>query len=260
MTKTLLNGVNDVLKRTGVIKGNSGDLVSLEDTQRQVNIDLAVQAWNETILELFDLSDTPMPNEMATQAITLVTNDRDYTLNSNVVTIRWPLRNDTTGFQVQHYPNGWEGIQEDQYLPNNYTGKPSFACIRPDGLLYFDKIPTSAENGLTLTMYYDKSIIMSVFTDVFPFNDTVYQYLISAVTEKIKMGRDEQSEARYKISLSKYNSMLGQAARKLSMLPRLNYWTPYRTPYEYGASGGSSSDPLSSPSGQFDNSFDNSFG
>ncbi len=237
-TKTLLNGVNDVLKRMGHIKGNSGELTSLVDSQRQVLIDLSVQCWNETLLDLYDSSNEMLPNEMGITTITLVTGDRDYTLPTGLVSVRWPLKNDTNGDLIVEYQGGYLGMFQDQLQSANYTGKPYAACIRPsDGQLYLDRIPTSAENGAVYTLLYDKSITLTDDTDTFSFIDDVYTALLPAVVEKVKMERDEQSDARYAVSIRKYEKALGRAAALLPM-------KVMKSTYGLARFSGHSSDPL----------------
>lgn len=224
-TKTLLNGVNDVLMRMGSIKSNSGALDSLVDSQRQVQIDLAVQIWNEVIIDLYDSCDDSMPNEMAEGTITLAASDRDYTLPTNLTSIRWPLKNVTNGDFIYEYSGGYEQLFKDQSIPASYTGKPQAGVIRPsDGQLYLDRIPTAAENGVVYTYLYDKSLIVSLATDIFAFNDDVYFTLLQAVVEKIKMERSEQSDARYSVSQRKYEKSVGKAAAKIRLQQPRKSW------------------------------------
>lgn len=228
-TKTLLDGVNDILMRMGSIKSNSGSLDSLVDSQRQVHIDLAIQAWNEVIIDLYDSSEDIMPNEMGITTITLALNDRDYVLPSNLTSIRWPLKNLTNGDEIFSYAGGYEQMFKDQSIPDDYTGKPQAGCIRPsDGYLYLDYIPTSAEHGAVYTLLYDKSLIVSESTDVFAFNDDVYFTLLQAVVEKMKMERDEQSDARYSVSQRKYDKAIARAAAKIRLRQPNKSWGPKR--------------------------------
>lgn len=227
MAKTLLQGVNDVLKRIGALKGNSGELASLVDSQRQIKIDLAVNCWNETLIELYELSEISMPNEVATTTITLALNDRDYALPSDLVYIKWPIRNTSNGYLIAEYPGGWDQMQNDQLQPSTFTGRPFYGTIRPtDGQLYLDRLPQSADVGLAYTLSYDKSLIKSLASDTFPCNDDTYTMLVPAVAEKIKMESDEQSEARYAVSLKKYNKYLAVAAGMISLNKSRNTWLP----------------------------------
>lgn len=223
MAKTLLNGVNDVLKRLGHIKGNSGELASLTDSQRQVVIDLAIQSWNELLVDLYDSAEIPFPNEVATSNITLATSDRDYVLPSDMVYIRWPLINTTYGYEIFEYPGGWDQMRKDQTIPDNYTGRPQYAVIRPtDGYLYLEKIPTSAENGLVYALAYDKSLLMDAAADTFPCIDDVYQMLIPCATELVK--RDQEKSFDEAI----YRRRLGQAATLLTKRQQRTSWSPQR--------------------------------
>lgn len=227
MSKTLLNAVNDTLKRMGSIKGNSGELVSLADSQRQVLIDLAVSCINETVLDIYMASDRPMPNEVGTTNITLVAGDRDYTLPTDMVAIRWPLINESNGYAISEYPSGWEGLVNDQLQPSNFIGRPTYGVIRPtDGLLYLDMVPTSADNGLQYKLYYDKSQIKSLAADTMPFSDDTYLFFIPAVVEKVKMERDEQSDAKFLVSNKKYQSLIARCAKLVTMSHERTSWLP----------------------------------
>lgn len=235
MAKTLLNGVNDVLKRMGAIKGNSGELSSLSDPQRQVLVDLAVACWNEVIIDLFESSEMTMPQEMGTSTLTLVTGDRDYSLPSDLVFIKWPLKNDSNGYRIEEYPGGWDQIRKDQLQPNTFTGRPFYAVVRPsDGLLYLDRIPTADDNGLQYTIEYDKSLIKSLATDTFPFSDDVYSMLVPAVVEQIKSERDAQSDVRYTISNGKRRKYIARASAMLSLQKQRTNYLPQQQ-YSYGS-------------------------
>ena len=87
-SKTLLDGVNDVLKRVSVIKGNSQEFTSLTSTSRQQSIDVAVQVWNETIDHAFSRTEIPLPRETKTWELVLANGVREYTLPSDMVQMR----------------------------------------------------------------------------------------------------------------------------------------------------------------------------
>lgn len=223
-TKTLLNGVNDVMKRLGFIKGNSGELASLTDSQRQTTIDLVVQAWNELLIDLYDSAEIPLPNEVGTNTITLATDDRDYALQSDVVQLRWPLVNTITGHEIHKYPGGWDQLRKDQTIPANYTGLASYAVIDPiDGELYLDRIPTASENGDVYTYYYDKSLLISTAAATFPFTDTVYQTLLVPCAELVKREKKNSFDGPM------YAKRLGTAAGLLTQEQQRESWAPIRS-------------------------------
>jgi len=226
MARTLLNGVNEVLKQLGYIKGNSGELVSLTDSQRQTSIDQVIQAWNRLVMEVYDESSTPLPNELAESTITLVTNDRDYALASDLNQLRFPLVNQTTGQEIWEYNGGYTQIFRDQTIPANFTGQSSFAAIRPtDGELYLDAIPTAEENGDVYKYQYDKSVTLSLAADTFPFKDDVFEALISACAELV---------SRYKkrsFDEGEYRRAIGLAVSLMTQVQQRDTWTPARSSY-----------------------------
>lgn len=233
MAKTLLQGVNAVLIQLGYIKGNSGELASLTDSQRQTTIDQTIQAWNRLLVEVYDASDKPLPTELAENTITLVTSDRDYALQTDLVQLRWPFTEQTRGLQIWEYNGGYEQIFKDQVQPANYTGQASFAAIRStDGELYLNAIPTSGENGDVYTYQYDKEITVALAADTFPFTDTVFETLISACSELVSRYKKRSFDA------GEYNKALGLAVGLMTKGQQRTSWTPER------GSGFNITDPL----------------
>lgn len=233
MSKTLLNCVNDVLKRLGHIKGNSGELTSLTDSQRQVVIDLTVQSWNEAIIDLVDSVGDAVPKAVGSSTVTLATNTRDYAFATDFVKIRWPLQDTTNGRYIDEYPGGYEQLLRDQPIPGNIKGLPTMAAIRPtDGHLYVDATPQSTENGLVYTYLYDKVMILTLYTDTFPFSDEVYQMMIPAVAELVKWDREKE------LNSPLYKLRMAQAAGLVSENEVSHQWGPDR------GSSMNSSDPL----------------
>lgn len=232
MSKTLLNGVNDVLKRIGVIKGNSGELTSITDSARQTVIDLTVQSWNEALVDLVDSAGDAIPKAVGSGTLTLATSTRAYAPASDLVKIRWPFHDATNGRYISEYPGGYEQLYQDQPVPSTIAGIPTQAAIRlTDGYIYLDTTPTSAENGLVYTYLYDKSLLMTAYTSVFPFTDSVYQVMIPAVAELVK--RDWEST----FDAAVYKARMAQASSLASENEIQYQWTPERGNQE-------SSDPL----------------
>lgn len=221
MAKTLLNGVNEVLKRAGVIQGESAALASLTDSGRQGFIDVAIQAWNETVELLYETSSMPMPQELAENTITLVASDRDYALQTDLVQFRFPLLDETNGRTIEEYPGGYVALVNDQWRPGNYTGIPYFGAIRPtDGQLYLDRIPQSTEAGLVYKYRYDKDVSLSAASDTFPFSDAVFRSLVPAVAELWKKERHREFDAAH------YSIQIANASRQLRNLPKRSSYLP----------------------------------
>lgn len=215
MAKTLLNGVNDVLEKLGLIHGDTAVLTTLTDSARQRAINLTIDSWNEVITNLYSYTETPRPNELAENTITLVTSDRDYALQTDLVLLHFPLRDETNGHVIDEYPGGYLQLVNDQIYPSQENGLPQYGVIRPtDGELYLDKIPSSNENGLVFKYRYDKELLMSAAADTMPFTDTVYTALLPAVTQHVAR------TYRRTFDTETYNESLGTAARLFRMTPQ----------------------------------------
>jgi hypothetical protein len=223
MAKTLLNGINDVLKKVGFITGESGELTSLTDSARQVEIDIAKRHWNLAIEELYSESRIPHPQEVTTTTITLVTDQREYSLPSDLVQIRFPITFATDQHEVREYPGGYEQMRDDQTDPSNYTGRPNYAVISPiSGDLRFDRAPTSDENGDGYEVLYDKDVSLDDKDDTVPFSDAVFRAMVEVV------GEDWRQERRSKSDKARRKKYLAQAAKYLTQKQPLDTWGPIR--------------------------------
>jgi hypothetical protein len=216
---TLLAGVNAVLNRVHITSVN-GPITSLTDQGRQVHIDLCVQLWNEAIDTLYDLTGAPRPQEAASSNITLVTDQREYDLPSDLVQIRWPLIDETNGNEIREYPGGYEQMRIDQLQPSQWTGLPLFAAINPvTSDLRMDTAPTSEQNGYVFKLLYDQDNALSAATDVIPVpNDATYRALVAAIAEVWEMRKRDDFEP------GMFRSSLARAASFMSQNPRRTHW------------------------------------
>jgi hypothetical protein len=220
MAKTLLNAVNETLKRVKVINSN-GELTTLTNTGKQSYIDIAVQVINETIDQLFRDIKEPRPSILTEATITLVTSDRDYALATDLTLLHYPLLDRTNGQYITEYPGGYMALSKEQSLPDNYTGLPMMAAIRPtDGELYLDRIPTSEENGKIYTYQYSKDTELSILTDEVPFTDIIFRALIPAFSEKWKL------ENKKEFNGGVFKRSIGTAAGYLRKTPQNSSWLP----------------------------------
>ena len=223
MAKTLLESVNEVLKKVKVIAGDAGELTTLTDSGRQVYIDNAVQAWNEAVDQLYSVSNIPLPNELAESTITLATSDRDYALDAALVQLRWPLIDETNGRVIEEYPGGYKSMVDSQLIPSNHTGIPYYGAIRPtDGELYLDAIPTSDENGLVYKYRYDKDTVMSIAADTVPFKDAVFRAMVPAVAELWKRNQNQSFDNDI------YTLSIGRAGRLMTSVQRRDSYVSWR--------------------------------
>lgn len=222
MSKTLLNGVNEVLKRVQIVS-ESNLLTSLTNSGKQVFIDLAVQAWREATQQVFSKANVMMPYQAESDSITLVSGTRTYSLASDLIQIRWPLHDETNGQYISEYPGGYEELRNSQNFTANYTGLPLQAAISPiDGDLYLDYIPTSGEAGYSYTYFYWKATDLNVATDTFPFDDDVFWALVPVVSDIWRMMQQNKQNGSF-VKLS-----YGRAIRMLKRNPPSNTWISRR--------------------------------
>lgn len=222
MAETLLAATNEVLKRVGVVTGDSTELTSFTDSGRQRWIDIAIQAWNEAIDELYSTSGQARPNRFSEGTITLVAGTRAYAV-SDAQRIFWPFRNDSAGHRIYEYQPGYNVMVASQLVPANYTGRPEYGCIRPsDGYIYFDRIPQSTDAGLVFTYGYETDAALALTTDTMPFNDGAYRALIPAVAQLW----ERQEKGRFDDAM--FQMSIGRAARFLPRTPPRGSWMPAR--------------------------------
>jgi hypothetical protein len=221
MAKTLLNGTNAVLEMLGMVHGDNALLTSLTDSARQRVINLCIKAWNEAMIELYSRAQLPLPQVLGEDTITLVTDDRDYALATDLNILYFPLLDETNGQYISEWKSGYLGIVNSQPFPSNEIGLPYYGAIRPtDGQLYLDKIPTSTENGRIYKYRYQKDISVSVYTDTFPFADIVYTALLPAVSEIVRR------DYRRSFDEGTFNHAMGKAAGYLRKKPQRDSYLP----------------------------------
>lgn len=218
MAKSLLNGVNEILLRVGMIAGDAGLLTTLTDSARQPAIDVAVQTINEGIEELYSTCEIPQPNEQAQSTITLVTSTRNYTLAADLIQMRWPLIDKTNNQYIHEYPGGYNALLQHDPEQDD-TGLPYYSAIRPtDGALFMDRAPTSVENGKIYTYQYDKNLAITTAAATVPFNDAVFRAMVPAWVQMWKRDRRQEFDGPF------FRLSIGRASRLLTMKqPRTDY-------------------------------------
>lgn len=222
MAKSLLNGVNDLLKKVGVLD-NDTVLASLSDPARQTYLDNAIQAINETVDRLYALPQMPTrPLQLSEDTITLATGDQDYALDATLVRLipRFGLICEAQNhiIEIVDGPDAYRQLILGD-IEQDDTGVPSLACIRPtDGELWLDRAPTANENGRIYKYRFEHDTGMSAAADEFPFTDPVYRGVILAAAELWK------KENKNSFNGGMFNAGLAQAAERLSQTPARDRW------------------------------------
>jgi len=216
--KTLLDGVNEVLKRVQVIS-ETNILTTLTDSGKQTFIDLAVQAWNESVDQIYSKAKKMRPRQGEEDYITLIENKRSYSLPCDLVQIRWPLHEETQGLYIHEYPGGYEELRNIQTQPANYTGSATFAAIDPiQGDLYLNRVPLAGDAGEVYRFFYWKDLGLALESDQFPFSDTVFRAMVPVVAEVWRFYQNN----RFTTDVAKVN--YGRAVRALLQQPRQTAW------------------------------------
>ncbi len=220
MAKTLLDGVNEILKRVNILAGDAGLLTSLTDSARQVSIDVAIQAINEGIEEVFSASGVALPNSQGESTITLVTSTKAYSLATDMVQMRWPLIDKTNGVYMFEFAGGYNRMLEIDPR-QTFSGTPIFACIRPtDGKLFLQQSPTSADNGKVYTYQYDKDTAITTAAAAMPFDDAVFRAMVPVWSETWKRQERQSFDADlFKLSF-------GRACRLITQRQPRDSWSP----------------------------------
>jgi hypothetical protein len=220
MAKTLLNSVNEILKRVSLIAGDAGLLTTLTDSARQVAIDVAVQVVNEGIDQLYAASNVAKPNGQGESAITLATADRSYALASGLIRLRWPMVDKTNTQFLHQYPGGYNAMLISDPEQDD-TGLPVYAAINPvSGELHLDRAPTSVENGRIYTYQYDKELALAAAADTVPFKDVVFRAMVPAWVQLWKRERRNEFDGDL------YRVNIGRAAALMTQIEPRDSWSP----------------------------------
>ena len=215
---TLLEGVNVVLGKVGAL--NNGELTTLTDSSIQRWINVAVDAWNDVIDDLYELTPRVRPNAIKSSTITLVQGQREYALHSNLVKIRteYHLIDETNNDIIEFQPDAHQAFTFSDIEVDD-VGNPHLATLNPEnGRLLLDKDPAADDAGKVYKYRYEKDLELTDATDEFPFANAVYRALRDATTEKWKF------EIRNEGNQEVYDRALARAAAKLTKMPKRMHW------------------------------------
>lgn len=207
MSHTLLDAVNETLKRVNVIAGTAGLLSSLTSSAIQHNIDIAVQVINEGIDELYSTSGTSMPKQSAQSTITLALGTREYSLATDLERLHWPMIDRTNTQYLFLWPQSYDDLLllDPQQA---YTGLPIWGIISPDtNMLRVDRAPDSASTGKVYTYQYDRDTVLVNATDAIPFNDPAFRAMVPAWAQLYRRGM------RLDFDADLYTQAVGRASR-----------------------------------------------
>lgn len=192
MAYTLLQAINLVLKRVGTVAGDSTAITSLTDQQKQRDIDVCIEVWNEAVRTIYDYAD--LKGTEAQTSITLVTSQREYDWAADFEKMAGESPEQqvficqSNNLQIVPYPGGYQAMFQAQPNPNFWNGLPyHWADNQVTGKIRLDYTPTASENGLIYTYNYIKRLNLSSASDTFPFSDSVVDHLVAPVSEVYRL-------------------------------------------------------------------------
>ena len=221
MAKTLLDGVNEILKRVSIIAGDAGLLTSLTDSARQVPIDVAIQVINEGVDDLYSASNIAKPNGQAESSLALVTGTREYSLAPDMIRLRWPMIDKTNMQFLLAYPGGYAAMLVGDPEQDD-TGLPHYGAINPvNGYLHLDRAPGADENGKIYTYQYEKDLALTAAANAFPFKDAVFRAMVPCWVQLWKRERRNEFDGDlYQVSVGRAARLMTQAEPRSSYSPR----------------------------------------
>ena len=196
--------VNAILKRVGVVAGDSAELgtgtstatanqyaASTIFTSRsdiQHSVDLVLQMCQEGANEIYSLN--LAPNVMATATIIVLANTREYAMPSDFERVAGEnasqrvLRAATTARVLPEYPGGYLQMLADQPVASDWIGDANSWAISPrNEALRLDREATAS--GVVYNLAYERRVDLTstMASATMPFSDTVCRSLIPAVAE-----------------------------------------------------------------------------
>jgi hypothetical protein len=220
VAKALIDCINEVLKRVNVISGDASALTTLVDSPRQHSIDVAIQVINEGMDELYSASHVALPKEGGETTITLIAGQREYSLASDLVLLRWPMIDRINTQFIYEYGGGYDELLLLDPEQND-TGLPFWGAISPiNGMMHFDRTPTSRDAGKVYYYEYDRDVSMHAATDTVPFTDAVFRAMVPAWVQLWK--REEKNE----FDQALFKQAIGRAARFVTQLEQRRSYSP----------------------------------
>jgi hypothetical protein len=94
--------------------------------------------------------------------------------------------------------------------------------IRPtDGQLYTERAPTAADNGKVYTYQYDKDLVVSLASDIMPFNAEIYRAMRPAWVQLYRRETSGEFDAAiFKDSRGRASRLLPGTMMRTSYNPR----------------------------------------
>jgi hypothetical protein len=166
---TFLECVNRIFRSNGIIKGDDDDIESFSDTAHNATIQLAQIAVQDELNDL--VSDNVIPYEVTEGTIMAGVGSRVYSLANDFVRFygRARLYNATANRYLYEFPGGRDALAGEVATYKTASGDPAWWYFEPTTTkkIGFYQVPNTA---VTYTYDYEKSVAVSVSSDILPFH------------------------------------------------------------------------------------------
>lgn len=171
---TLLEAVTRILRSNAILRGDTDAPSAFTDTNHNASMQLAIVAIQDDLAGL--VADKLIPYEKTSATISLVTNQRTYTLESDFVSFYgFPHFYDSTDNRViPEWQGGLENLQLADTQYQTQTGTPNWWYWEPTTTkkVGFYQVPNSSFNSRSLTYHYEKEIVLDEASDTMPFHNS----------------------------------------------------------------------------------------
>ena len=171
---TFIDGVNQVLRRNGIIRGDDDPLTTFTDTTHNATSQMAQIAINDELSSL--ISDNLLNYQHKTSTVTLVTSQRSYSLATDFISL-WGntpfFYYSTNNLEIYEYPGGEEALRLFFYDYLTALGSPNYWYLEKttSKKVSFFQVPNSDWNGKVFNYDYNADVNVVNSTDTLPFNN-----------------------------------------------------------------------------------------
>lgn len=167
---TFLDAVNRVMRASTLIRGDDDNITAFTDTQHSANLQLAMIAIQDELIEI--ASDNMLDLELAEGTIATSAGQRVYNLASDFVRFEGDafFYKAESNFLISQYPGGRRTLKRTIYDYKSQTGDPHWWYWEPSSRkkVGFYQVPDGVYN---YTYDYQRSVYVEVETDEMPFHN-----------------------------------------------------------------------------------------
>ena len=193
---TFLECVNRVMRTNLIIRGDDDAITTFSDTQHSADIQLAQIAIQDELNDI--IAERLIPYEHTTGTISLVSGQRSYSLATDFIRFfgQPSFYDSVENRRIYEIPGGEKSLMNVDYQYKVTTGTPIefYIDATTTKKVGFYNIPGSTYDGRSLSYDYEKSVMVSVESDVIPFHNSEEYFAFSQMaSRRMRFMLDKQS-------------------------------------------------------------------